>query len=300
MSIIKSFAVGNGDLFYILHGSPNFTIIDCNLTGDRDDEILEELKYQSDSKEITRFISTHPDQDHFEGIEKLDAKIPILNFYVVKNSAVKDPETDSFKHYCDLRDSTKAFYIHKGCKRKWMNQGDETRSASGLSILWPDLQNPYFVAELAKCNAGEGYNNVSAVIRYSLQNGATVMWLGDLETQFMEDIADSIELEKTTIVFAAHHGRESGKIPDSWLRKLDPQIIVIGEAPSRHLNYYTGYKKITQNSAGDITMELVNDKVHFYVSNPKYYNKGLTDEGMTSFPNYVGSITVETEYTLDG
>jgi hypothetical protein len=124
------------------------------------------------------------------------------------------------------------------------------------------------------------------------------MWLGDLETEFMENIVNDITLEKTTIVFAAHHGRSSGKIPDSWLRKLDPQIIVIGEAPSRHLHYYTGYKTITQNSAGDITMDLVDNKVHFYVSNSKYSHGKLDDEGLSKFPNYIGSITVETEYTL--
>ena len=71
----------------------------------------------------------------------------------------------------------------------------------------------------------------------------------------MESITDFIRLEKTTIVFAAHHGRNSGKIPNSWLEKLDPQIIVIGEAPTRHLNYYTDYKTITQNSAG-VTLPL--------------------------------------------
>jgi hypothetical protein len=100
---------------------------------------------------------------------------------------------------------------------------------------------------------------------------------------------------KTTIVFASHHGRDSGKIPDSWLEKLDPQIIVLGEAPSRHLNYYTGYMTITQNRAGDITMECVDDEVHFYVSNPNYSHNGLTDEGRDTFENYIGSITVETD-----
>lgn len=126
------------------------------------------------------------------------------------------------------------------------------------------------------------------------------MWLGDLETEFMEKITDHIGLEKTTIVFASHHGRDSGKIPDSWLEKLDPQLIVIGEAPSRHLNYYTGYKTITQNRAGDITMELVDNKVHFYVSNESYKRSDLTNDGAKTFPNYIGSIEVETEYTLEG
>lgn len=298
--MIKSISVGNGDMFYIRHASDNFTIIDCNLTGDRDDEIITDIKNNSRDRGITRFISTHPDQDHFGGIEKLDRQMPITNFYVVRNRATKPDETESFKHYCKLRDGDKSFFIHKGCKRKWMNDGDETRGAAGISVLWPDTENVHFKAALLECNNGVSFNNISAVLRYSLQGGASVMWLGDLETKFMESITSSIQLEKTTIVFAAHHGRDSGKIPDSWLEKLDPQIIVIGEAASRHLNYYTGYTTITQNKAGDVTMDLVDNKVHFYSSNPKYYHKSLKDEGHSKFDNYIGSITVETVYTLNG
>lgn len=301
MAIVKSLAVGHGDMFYIQHNSDNFTIIDCNLTAESAGSRTTELLQASKGKGITRFISTHPDQDHFGGIELLDASMPIVNFYVVKNQAVKDDETTSFKHYCKLRDDVgKAFYIYKGCSRKWMNEESQERGSSGISVLWPDTNNPDFKDALAACNAGESYNNVSAVVRYELQGGASFMWLGDLETEFMESITEHIKLEKTTIVFASHHGRDSGKIPDSWLEKLDPQIIVIGEAPSRHLNYYTGYTTITQNKAGDITMECVDDKIHFYVSNPDYKHTKLTDEGKNTFDNYVGSITVETEYTLDG
>lgn len=298
MTIVKSFSVGNGDMFYIKHNSDNFTIIDCNLTEETADSIIGELKTESKGKRIVRFICTHPDQDHFGGIELLDDAMPIRNFYVVKNQALKDTETESFKRYCELRDGDKAFYIFKGCSRKWMNLKDDTRGASGIEILWPDTNNEDFQEALAACEAGESYNNTSAVIRYELANGASIMWLGDLETDFMERITDHIKLEKTTILFAAHHGRDSGKVPNSWLEKLDPQIIVIGEAPSRHLHYYTGYKKITQNSAGDITMECVGDKVHFYVSNPNYTHDGLDGEKMSTISNYIGSITVETEYTL--
>lgn len=299
MSIVKSFAVSNGDMFYIKHNTDNFTIIDCNINADSAGERIGDLKQASKGKGISRFISTHPDQDHVGGIELLDAEMPIRNFYVVKNQAIKDDETVSFKHYCKLRDDAdKAFYIQKDSSRKWMNLSDSERESSGISILWPDTQNSDFKKALEEANTGQSYNNISAVVRYSLEDGASVMWLGDLETDFMEKITDHIKLEKTTIVFASHHGRKSGKIPDAWLEKLDPQIIVIGEAPSRHLNYYTGYKTITQNSAGDITMECVGDKVHFYVSNPDYVHDGLEDEGMTNFKHYIGSLTVETEYTL--
>ena len=301
MSVIKSFAVGAGDMFYIRHNSDNFTIIDCNLNAETASERIEELKLKSQYKGITRFVSTHPDQDHFGGIELLDEKMPIANFYVVKNKATKSEETESFKHYCKLRDdSAKAFYVSKGCTRKWMNQTDEVRGSSGINILWPDINNSDFKDALEACSEGGSPNNISTVVRYALEGGASVMWLGDLETEFMEKITDHIVLEKTTIVFASHQGRDSGKIPDSWLEKLDPQIIVIGEAPSRHLNYYTGYKTITQNRAGDITMELVGNKVHLYVSSPAYKRSDLEDEGADSFENYIGSIEVETEYTLEG
>ncbi|MDO8778129.1 MAG: hypothetical protein Q7K57_57310 [Burkholderiaceae bacterium] len=301
MSIVKSFAVGSGDMFYIQHNSDNFTIIDCNLTAETVEERIDELKLQSRHKGVTRFISTHPDQDHIGGIELLGGEMPIANFYVVQNQATKSDETESFKYYCKLRDDpTKSFYVYKDCTRKWMNLTDEVRSSSGVNILWPDTNNPDFKEALKACNDGESPNNISAVVRYALEGGASVMWLGDLETEFMEKIADHIILEKTTVVFASHHGRDSGKIPDSWLEKLDPQIIVIGEAPSRHLHYYTGYQTITQNRAGDITMELVDNKVHFYVSNANYSHSGLKDEGANTFDNYVGSIEVETEYTLEG
>lgn len=298
MSVIKSFSVGNGDMFYIKHNSDNFTIIDCDLNQDNADYIIAEIKRESAEKGITRFICTHPDDDHFGGIELLDDAIGLVNFYVVKNQAIKENDSASFTRYCKLRDGDKAFYISKGCSRKWMNQGDEVRDSSGINILWPDVNNKYFKDALARCDAGESYNNTSAVIRYKLKGGASVMWLGDLETEFMENIVDSINLEKTTIVFASHHGRESGKIPHSWLDILDPQVIVIGEAPSRHLNYYTGYKKITQNHAGDITMECVGNKVHFYVSSDSYTREDFDQEYMHTFSNYIGSITVETEYTL--
>ncbi|MDA9490414.1 ComEC/Rec2 family competence protein [Bradyrhizobium sp. CCBAU 11361] len=299
MTVIKSFAVGNGDTFYIRHASDNFTIIDCDLNYDNADRIIKELKEQSADKGITRFISTHPDDDHFGGIERLDAKMPILNFYVVKNSVIKDDETQSFKHYCKLRDDTgKAFYIYKGCSRRWMNQDDDERGSAGISILWPDTSNAHFKEALADGEEGISYNNMSAVIRYAMSGGASFLWLGDLETEFMESITNSIKLEKTTVVFAAHHGRKSGKIPDSWLEKLDPQIIVIGEAPSRHLHYYTGYKKITQNHAGDITFDLQGDRVHIYASNPRYSRDDLDNEHQNTFSGYIGSITVETEYTL--
>jgi len=44
MAKIKSFAVGDGDMFYIRHGSDNFSIIDCCLSFENKKAIVDEIK----------------------------------------------------------------------------------------------------------------------------------------------------------------------------------------------------------------------------------------------------------------
>lgn len=274
MSIIKSFSVGYGDMFYIKHNSDNFTIIDCNIEDDneRKEEYLEEIYANSLAKGITRFITTHPDEDHIKGIKEIDERIGILNFYCVYNKAVKNnEETESFKHYCKLRDDTeKAFYVEKGCQRKWMNISDGQRKCSGINYLWPDIKNTDFKAALEQVKQGTGFNNISPIFTYSLQDGVTAMWLGDMETSFLEKIKDCVVWKEVDILFAPHHGRDSAKIPADVLSKINPTIIVIGEAPSKDLNYYSGYNTITQNTAGTIVFDCLNSYVNVYVENDRY------------------------------
>lgn len=292
MSIIKSFSVGNGDMFYIQHGSDNFSIIDCNLDDDRKDEIMDEICKIGKDKGIMRFVSTHPDEDHFHGIEYFDEKFHIYNFYCVKNEAIKADDSTSFDYYCSLRDDTqKAYYIYKGCKRKWMNDSNDERDSSGINILWPDTNNTEFTEQLKIAKDGGNANNISPIIKYSLQNGVVALWFGDLETDFMNKITDAVSLPKADIVFAPHHGRSSGKLPTDWLSAIEPKIIVIGEADSTMLDYYSGYNTITQNSAKDIIFDCCTGKVHVYVSDPKYSVTYLSDEGLSDKDDsyYIGS-----------
>lgn len=95
MSTIKSYSVGHGDMFYIEHGSDNFTIIDCCLDDDTQKEILDEIASLSKQKGITRFISTHPDDDHVRGLKLLDEKISIANFYCVPTTLRNGPDVSA-------------------------------------------------------------------------------------------------------------------------------------------------------------------------------------------------------------
>ena len=295
MSVIKSISVGNGDMFYIKHGSSNFTIIDCNMDDTNKKEITDEIIEESKEKDITRFISTHPDEDHIHGLKHLDDQIGIVNFYCVENEATKSEETEDFKHYCELRDSEKkAFHIYRECSRCWMNKDDKEKQygSSGIFILWPIVDNDDYKEELSNVKNGKSPNNISPIIKYSLQDGVTVLWFGDLEEEFMEKIKDIIELPKADIIFAPHHGRNSGKIPKEWMEDIDPKIVVIGEAPSDKINYLSGYNTITQNTAGDIIFDCYSNNVDIYVSKENYSVDFLKDKKKLGKFNgtYIGTL----------
>jgi beta-lactamase superfamily II metal-dependent hydrolase len=291
MSIVKSFDVGDGDTYYIRHNSDNFTIIDCRIADGDPNGIIDEIEDESRRVGIKRFISTHPDDDHVRGLVDLDDRLGILNFYCVKNEATKLDHTDDFERYCKLRDSDKAFYIHRHCSRRWMNQSDAERKTAGINILWPDTADPDYQQALLDAKGGKSPNNTSCILKYSLESGATMLWMGDLETEFMEKIEERIELPSVDILFAPHHGRD--RVPPSWLSQSDPQIIVLGSADSEHLERYEGRNHISQRRAGDITFECESGKTHIYVSNETYSVDFLQDECIPdTYGAYLGTLKI--------
>ena len=55
--------------------------------------------------------------------------------------------------------------------------------------------------------------------------------------------------------------------------KLTPRLVVVGEAPSDELDYYSDYETITQNTAGDILFETNGDYLDIFVSESGYSKK---------------------------
>ena len=150
-----------------------------------------------------------------------------------------------------------------------------------------------FVKFLKLLIEGESPNNISPIIKYWVEDGAKILWMGDLETEFMDNIKNNIKMEPADIIFAPHHGRDTGKVPEDWLDSIDPKIIIIGEAPSKDLNYYYGHNTITQNSAGDITLDCYSGKTHIYVSNPSYFVNFLDNENMPDdYGKYIGTLNI--------
>lgn len=289
MSLIKSFSTGFGDTYYIDHGSDNFSIIDCRID-EGGEHILDELREKAAGSGIVRFISTHPDDDHLRGLVRLDNALDLVNFYVVKNEATKPDYSADFERYRQLRDSDKAFYLQRGSSRRWMNQASDERGSSGLNVLWPITSNEHYQTALASAKVGGSPNNISIILQYSLEGGARVMWFGDLETDFMKNIEDEIDLPPVDVVFAPHHGR--ARLPARWVSQMDPAVIVLGEAEPEYLKYYGGRDHIRQNATGDITIECAGELAHIYVDSDTYVADFLEHESMPDAygGSYLGSI----------
>lgn len=276
MSVVKSysFPAGDirGDMFYINHDTDNFTIIDCYLKeGDdascRREEILDEIKGLREQKTINRFISTHPHNDHFLGIEAIDAQSEIINFYAVANEHPANADDVSLTKYIELRDN-KNYPIVRGLKRNWINGEDAVRKSSGIHFLWPDVNNKEFIEALKKVKEGTNQNDISCVFLY-LVGSARYMWMGDMETNmqnvFFQSEKDNIR--KVDVLFHPHHGRKSSAPSKELMDALDPKIIVIGNAPANDLNYDDPDRTITQNRAGDVVFVNVGNAIHIYTQN---------------------------------
>lgn len=112
-------------------------------------------------------------------------------------------------------------------------------------------------------------NNICPIFTYSIENGATFMWMGDLETEMQQEFYDkySHNIPQVDILFQPHHGRKSGSVPNDLLEALNPKLIIIGNAPSKHIDYGDSRQTITQNTAGDIYFENDGNEVHVYTKN---------------------------------
>jgi hypothetical protein len=67
-----------------------------------------------------------------------------------------------------------------------MNMDNDERGSSGISVLWPVIADPDVQSALEDAVDGLLPNNISCILKYSVTEGPTMMWMGDLETDFME------------------------------------------------------------------------------------------------------------------
>lgn len=285
--------VGNGDCNIIKHQSGRVSVIDvCNAKKSISDEVSTEALSESSStqkgmqggfnqkahptnpieymrgkniNEIFRYIQTHPDMDHMNGIKDLFNSFTVINFWDIENNKKMDGKLDDRKFYQKIRKSTgnpKILHLLQGARGQYWDE-------DGIQILAPTQEL------VDEANESEDYNELSYVLLFK-PFGKKILFCGDSGEKEWETILATCENDVSNIdvLIAPHHGRGSGG-NDDYLDTLKPKLALLGNALSKDLDY-SAYKNIdhfTNNQAGNIVLRCTKSGIEVYCANKSFADK---------------------------
>jgi competence protein ComEC len=304
MPVIHFLNVNEGDCSIIQHDSGHVSVIDvCNASVPLAQMSLNEqiakyaaargnyhqkehpenpIEYLQKFKveQIFRFISTHPDMDHLDGIKPLFRMFNPVNFWDTANTCEKndfdsgryDPKDWAF--YKALRDGTalnppKRLTFYSGHEGKYFNQDDYGGNGDGIYILAPTVDL------VTTANKKNDFNDSSYVLLFGAYN-KRIIFAGDSHDETWKHILNTYNaswIGNIDLLIAPHHGRKSERSYE-FLSMLRPKMTFFGNAKSDYLAYPAwNYRKlpfITNNQAGTIVAAFSNTAMSIYVRNEKY------------------------------
>lgn len=308
MPIVHFLNVKDGDCSIIQHGSGHVSVIDvCNARKKKDlATLLSEMSNVNMQKaagsgnlnqksypvnpidylknfnitSIFRFVITHPDMDHMDGIKDVFEEFNPINFYDTDNAKeINFPENSPYRKedwefYKSLRDGKP----ESAPKRLTLFSGDSgpyrTRDWDGnppgdaFYVLAP---TPELVEEANGCG---NFNDCSYVILY-YGAGGKVLFSGDAHDKTWEHIISthSSKIQDIDLLIAPHHGRKSDR-DYSFLDILKPKMTFFGNAKSEYLAYsawsYRGLPYITNNQANCMIVDAGDNNMPIYVTNETF------------------------------
>jgi competence protein ComEC len=246
---------------------------------------------------IWRFILTHPDMDHMDGLSALVDTIGIDNFW----HAGVDREPPDFEagpydeadwdRYMKLRagnePETTTLRKLAGARFKLANRNAEGNSGGdALSILSP---NDVLVAA---ASADGDLNDGSYVLLYR-SAGGRVLVPGDAHDATWEYVLThyASDVANCSVMIAPHHGRDSDRSFE-FLDEIKPKLTLFGCASSEHLAYGAWNSRkldfITSNQAGNVVLEINNEHIDVYVENEAFALAKGVDISVKNGEGYTG------------
>jgi len=306
MPTIHYLNVKEGDCSVIEHYSGNVTVIDvCNAKAE--DFISEIIKARLAIKKlgvsgnfnqkkypvnpvaylkthkissVFRFVLTHPDMDHMDGIKTFFEEFEPTNFWDTDNKEKKEFEEGSpyseedWNFYKKLRDNKprtnpRRLTLFSGSTGKYYNRTEEgLQGGDGLHILAS-------TSELVKeANEVADYNDCSYVILYKT-GGHRILFGGDCQDKTWKHILDVHvgDVKDVDLLIAPHHGRKSSRSYE-FLEILKPKVTLFGNARAEHLAYGAWNNRklpfITNNQAGCIVVDAGSEHLPLYVTHKPF------------------------------
>ncbi len=305
--------VGQGDCTWIKHGDGKNTVIDvCNgravITKSALADYLRELTEQEALKKglrgnfgqkeypvnpiaylksfgetsIFRFVLTHPDMDHMDGLSDVFREFSPVNFWDTNNRKEMEGfeesrySVDDWEFYKSLRDgpqssNPKRLTLFSGSKGAYYNANEDgTGAGNGLYLLAP---TPELVASANKCG---DYNDCSYVILYRV-DGKRIVIGGDSHDASWEHILSTHkdEVANVDLLIAPHHGRDSDRSYE-FLEILQPKLTLFGIARSEHLGYDAwnsrGLEVMTNNQGNCFVVDFTQGRADVHCTNRNFAN----------------------------
>ena len=312
MPTIHFLNVNEGDCSVIEHGSGRVSVIDvCNAKPSSSQESKMEMSRAAMATRavqgnfnqkaypvnpvtyleergigsIFRFILTHPDMDHMDGIKAFFDSFNPGNFWDTNNK--KEMESSSWSasqynrsdwdFYKSLRDTKpdhdpKRLANLSGENGQYWNRGkDGNTGGDGLTILAPTQKL------VNNANEKDDYNDCSYVLLYRTGN-KRIIFGGDSHDDTWEHILNNWEKDVRNIdlLIAPHHGRDSGRSYD-FLDVLTPTLTFFGNARSQHLAYGAWSRRdlpiITNNQANCMVVNPTTGGLDAYVTYETFAKK---------------------------
>lgn len=244
-------SVGNGDCTIVELPDGEIMVVDvCNGNG-TDPKCQNPVTYLSKRKSLIRYIQTHPEMDHMDGLAALSAAHSITNFWDTKNTR-KAPDfcgpytkgkPGDWKAYERLRAKSKFYYRNS----KPITLQDGKALAYNLYVLHPTK------AFVTDANKNEDWNLLSYVVLFEYK-GVKFLLGGDASDTVWQDIYDWSKREQSIRALLAnvhvfkvsHHGRRTSYCGQNILKLTNPKHIVIsrGSVPGEQSAYGSYYKKV--------------------------------------------------------
>lgn len=229
-------------------------------------EYLENLcQHTGRSKEIFRYIQTHPDMDHMRGLtDLLEHGFGIINFWDTDNSKttpnfskVFNNDESDWQTYQSLKrgEGAKRLILNRNDCRAYWGAGDGYGDpGDGIEVLSPTSD----IARIA--NANDKHNNHSYVLRITFA-GIKIVLGGDAEETVWQELVDVYGNElKCHVLKASHHGRDSGYHQPA-VKLMDPGLTVVSvgkkpatDASSKYRNY--SEKVLSTRWSGNIVLSV--------------------------------------------
>jgi competence protein ComEC len=272
--------VGNGDCTIIELPDGYLMMVDICNGGGTNRPLTDPITYLYSLRpnpSLFRYVQTHPDMDHMDGLSLLERKCTIINFWDTANTKPRPDFSSPYSKgkpadwdaYQRLRQKAKHYY--RSLSPVTLQGGQ--RYPYDLYVLHPTPQ------AIAHANRSGDWNHAAYVLLLKFASFKALI-AGDVDDDVWEELYNWASrnniardlVSNITVFKVSHHGRRSGYCGRNWLNLTNPREIVIskGSVPGEHSAYgnYYNYK----NGAEHLWLTSQGDVICHYDSTSKKYS----------------------------